>query len=404
MATQGTSPSKNENVGGNVNVNLPCPVLRVPMKRRAGSYQLYFVMTDMSKSRMDQHSHQFVDEMGSDLDPHQDLLQGCGDGNLEELCNTSTSTSISINRKGNIEDSTSKAKQEYQSIDAYLESRMDMDVVGNHHVHAPMDREPVASSLKRDQNAEATSGLGSDVTDAAKGEGECEGESESDELGNKLVEIDADTDVEVGVEQHIFAPPGTFPFEQMPEDFQIQALAYLSKRDYLTCKLVCKRWDSLRHRVAVTRSRILLRTSQLELSTPMIQNPTANPTANATATSNADTDKNANTNANANGGNVETDDEVCRSAAALRSKDIDANPNETTNDTDMNDLTVNPETNTNIESDPIIRETITVSNDSDNDLDRSSMEIVCSESHTAQSNGCTNDDKNIHSSALECIS
>ena len=138
----------------------------------------------------------------------------------------------------------------------------------------------------------------------------------------------------------------------------------------------------------------------------MIQNPSANsilnPTANPTATSNADTDINVNTNANTNNadaknsGHVETDDEVYRSAATLRSKNIDANPNETTNETDMNDLTDNPETNTNIESDPIIRETITVSNDSDNDLDRSSMEMVCPESHTAQSNGDTNDDKNIN--------
>ena len=46
---------------------------------------------------------------------------------------------------------------------------------------------------------------------------------------------------------------------------------------------------------------------------------------------------------------------IYRSAATLRSKDIDPNTNETTNETDMNDLTVNPETNTNIESDPIIR-------------------------------------------------
>ena len=44
--------------------------------------------------------------------------------------------------------------------------------------------------------------------------------------------------------------------KEMPEEVEIRILAYLSKRDYLTCKLVCKRWDSLRHRVAVMRNQI----------------------------------------------------------------------------------------------------------------------------------------------------
>ena len=33
----------------------------------------------------------------------------------------------------------------------------------------------------------------------------------------------------------------------------ISILAYLSSKDYLTCKLVCRRWDALRHNVAIMR-------------------------------------------------------------------------------------------------------------------------------------------------------
>lgn len=43
---------------------------------------------------------------------------------------------------------------------------------------------------------------------------------------------------------------------EMSEDLEIRTLAYLSKCDYLTCKLVCKRWDSLRHKVGVMRKQI----------------------------------------------------------------------------------------------------------------------------------------------------
>lgn len=50
----------------------------------------------------------------------------------------------------------------------------------------------------------------------------------------------------------------TFPLhdEDFPEDLLILILAHLSKQDYLTCKIVCKRWDLLRHSVATVRKAI----------------------------------------------------------------------------------------------------------------------------------------------------
>ena len=43
---------------------------------------------------------------------------------------------------------------------------------------------------------------------------------------------------------------------EMPEDVMIFILACLSKEEYLTCKLVCKKWDAIRHSVAVKRKEI----------------------------------------------------------------------------------------------------------------------------------------------------
>lgn len=50
----------------------------------------------------------------------------------------------------------------------------------------------------------------------------------------------------------------TFPIHdaEFPEDLVIHILAHLSKKEYFTCKLVCKRWDSLRHSVAAVRKAI----------------------------------------------------------------------------------------------------------------------------------------------------
>jgi len=47
-----------------------------------------------------------------------------------------------------------------------------------------------------------------------------------------------------------------FPIEHLPDDLQIRILAYLNKRDYLSCKIVCKQWDYVRHSVAVMRRQI----------------------------------------------------------------------------------------------------------------------------------------------------
>jgi len=44
-----------------------------------------------------------------------------------------------------------------------------------------------------------------------------------------------------------------------PEVLTIRILAYLSRKEYLTCKLVCKRWDALRHDVAIMRKALFSR-------------------------------------------------------------------------------------------------------------------------------------------------
>jgi len=50
----------------------------------------------------------------------------------------------------------------------------------------------------------------------------------------------------------------TFPIHdaEFSEDLVILILAYLSRKEYLLCKFVCKRWDSLRHRVSIVRKAI----------------------------------------------------------------------------------------------------------------------------------------------------
>lgn len=44
--------------------------------------------------------------------------------------------------------------------------------------------------------------------------------------------------------------------QNFAEDLTIRVLAYLSRKEYLACKVVCKRWDLLRHSVAVVRKAI----------------------------------------------------------------------------------------------------------------------------------------------------
>jgi len=44
--------------------------------------------------------------------------------------------------------------------------------------------------------------------------------------------------------------------DQMPDEIVVYILACLSHKEYLSCKLVCKTWDGLRHTVAIKRKEI----------------------------------------------------------------------------------------------------------------------------------------------------
>ena len=77
--------------------------------------------------------------------------------------------------------------------------------------------------------------------------------------------------------------------DRMPEEVMIYILACLSKADSLNCKLVCKRWDGLRHTVAVKRKEIT-KEPIVDMTTAAEWSPVGRDVAHATGSASQSSD------------------------------------------------------------------------------------------------------------------